>query len=311
MARPIDGDALKRWCEKIIDQACHPATVQIGEVFLDKVRSMPTLIPPNEWVSVEERLPPEHELVLCIVNGKPKPNITLEEAYQLGSWDKDDGWIIDEYLDWEDADVSWWMPLLEPPGKETSMRLIDADELLVFPYSESAGTDEQIEDWIEECGLSDEEVIDRAKKLCWMVIEGFVNVIKTAPTLTPPNETPPCYQPDGDGCAYQCYDGDDEPIDKCKECPLCYSDKQRHLTPPNEPLTQADLDSMDYDKVWLDYGADGEWALVVSGRIYSLAVLEGAGFEDILRDEVDGETMDRPSGDYAVYRCPPEGEVNA
>ena len=131
------------------------------------------------------------------------------------------------------------------------------------------------------------------------------------PTLTPPNETPPCYQPDGDGCAYQCYDGDDEPIDKCKECPLCYSDKQRHLTPPNEPLTQADLDSMDYDKVWLDYGADGEWALVVSGRIYALAVLEGTGFEDILRDEVDGETMDRPSGDYTVYRRPPTGKEDA
>ncbi|MFR3181740.1 DUF551 domain-containing protein [Dysosmobacter welbionis] len=72
----------------------------------------------NEWVSVEERLPPEHEPVLCIVNGKPKPNITLEEAYQLGSWNKADGWIIDEYLDWEDAVVLWWMPLPEPPGKE-------------------------------------------------------------------------------------------------------------------------------------------------------------------------------------------------
>ncbi len=34
---------LKRWCEKIIDQACHPATVQIGEVFLDKV----CLCPPS------------------------------------------------------------------------------------------------------------------------------------------------------------------------------------------------------------------------------------------------------------------------
>ena len=76
----------------------------------------------------------------------------------------------------------------------------------------------------------------------------------------------------------------------------------------NDPLTQADLDAMDYDKVWLDYGGDGEWALVVSGRIYALAVLEGAGFEDILRDEVDGETMDRPSGNYTVYRCSPEGE---
>lgn len=55
--------------------------------------------------------------------------------------------------------------------------------------------------------------------------------------IQPSNEPPPCYQPDGDGCAYQCSDGDDEPIDKCKECPLCYSDKQRHHTPPNEPLT--------------------------------------------------------------------------
>ena len=107
------------------------------------------------------------------------------------------------------------------------------------------------------------------------------------------------------------------------DCPMCtdgaYStmggmlfdtaeDAISALSPPNEPLTQADLDSMDYDKVWIDYGDDGEWALVVSGRIYALAVLEGTEFEDILRDEVNGETMDRPSGDYTVYRRPPEGE---
>ena len=78
------------------------------------------------------------------------------------------------------------------------------------------------------------------------------------------------------------------------------------LTPQNEPLTQADLDSMDYDKVWIDYGDDGEWALVVNGRIYCLAVLEGAGFEDILREELGGETLDRHSGDYTVYRRPTE-----
>ena len=67
-------------------------------------------------------------------------------------------------------------------------RAIDGDELIKFPHSESAGTDEQKENWIEECGLSDEGVIDRAKKLCWAVIDGFINVVKTAPTLTPPNE---------------------------------------------------------------------------------------------------------------------------
>ena len=82
------------------------------------------------------------------------------------------------------------------------------------------------------------------------------------------------------------------------------------LSPPNEPLAQADLDSMDYDKVWIDYGDDGEWALVVSGRIYALAVLEGTGFEDILRDEVGGETMDRPTGDYTVYRRSPKAKDN-
>lgn len=41
--------------------------------------------------------------------------------------------------------------------------------------------------------------------------------------------TPPCYVPDGDGCAYQIYgDNNDEPIDRCKSCPLCQSDKIRH-----------------------------------------------------------------------------------
>lgn len=83
-------------------------------------------------------------------------------------------------------------------------------------------------------------------------------------------------------------------------------DEMPTLTPQNEPLTQADLDSMDYDKVWIGYGDDGEWALVVNGRIYCLAVLEGAGFEDILREELGGETLDRPSGDYTVYRRPTE-----
>lgn len=64
------------------------------------------------------------------------------------------------------------------------MRMIDADDMISFPYSEGAGTEEQIMDWIEECGLSDEE--DKAKMLCWKVIEGFRNVVKTAPTIPAP-----------------------------------------------------------------------------------------------------------------------------
>ena len=52
------------------------------------------------------------------------------------------------------------------------------------------------------------------------------------------------------------------------------------LSQPNEPLTQADLDSMDYDKVWIDYeDGTGEWALVCNGYIYSIDTLEGAGLD--------------------------------
>ena len=68
------------------------------------------------------------------------------------------------------------------------MRAIDANELEMFPYSEGAGTEEQIADWIEQAGLSEEDTADRARLLCWKVIEGCINVVKTQATLTPQNE---------------------------------------------------------------------------------------------------------------------------
>ena len=89
MARPIDGDALKRWCEKIIDQACHPATVQIGEVFLDKVRSMPTLTPPNEALTLEELREMDGVNALWVHNlawGLHKPRFMLVHSVSEDWW---------------------------------------------------------------------------------------------------------------------------------------------------------------------------------------------------------------------------------
>ena len=78
------------------------------------------------------------------------------------------------------------------------------------------------------------------------------------------------------------------------------------LTPPNEALTQAELDSMDYDKVWIDYeDGTGEWALVCNGYIYSIDTLEGAGFDFV--DYMRGERLE-PYG-YKVYRRPAGGET--
>lgn len=109
MARPIDGDALKRWCEKIIDQACHPATVQIGEVFLEKVRSMPTLPQPSNealtgWVSVKERLPECCKDVLAYYeNGK----IDIDWVDSISCWCYENIF----------GSVTHWMPLPEPPDR--------------------------------------------------------------------------------------------------------------------------------------------------------------------------------------------------
>ena len=65
--------------------------------------------------------------------------------------------------------------------------------------------------------------------------------------------TPPCYVPDGDGCAYQIYgDNNDEPIARCKSCPLCQSDKIRHKQESvhNDPLVLDELRQMRGEPVW-------------------------------------------------------------
>ena len=120
MATPIDRGEVLYQLERLALEAqltdeCEEETIRRCIKAIEQLA--PTLTPPNEWVSVEKALPPEHEPVLCIVSGKPKANITLEEAYQIGAWNKADGWIIDEWLDWEGANVTWWMKLPEPPDR--------------------------------------------------------------------------------------------------------------------------------------------------------------------------------------------------
>ena len=112
-------------------------------------------------------------------------------------------------------------------------RAIDADELEMFPYSEGAGMEEQISEWIEQTGLSEDDTANRARDLCWKVIDGFINVVKTQPTLTQPNE-----------------DGKDKNV------------------PTNDPLTLEELTLMiEPTPVWWDW-VQG-WVLARKGMIIS------------------------------------------
>ncbi len=58
------------------------------------------------------------------------------------------------------------------------------------------------------------------------------------------------------------------------------------IDPPNEPLTQADLDEMHFDRVWIDYGVsddgerEGEDGIILYGKLYSIDTLDGSAFED-------------------------------
>ena len=72
------------------------------------------------WVSVEERLPEDEkdgETVLVIVFGKPHENITLHGAIMTAGYFRDEGWILNEYPEWEGPEVTHWMPLPSPPAE--------------------------------------------------------------------------------------------------------------------------------------------------------------------------------------------------
>ena len=74
----------------------------------------PTLTPPNEWVSVEERLPEESDGMVLFTNGKAVTSgyrnhmfrMSGEEGIYAPAIRKGGGYMR----------VTHWMPLPEPPG---------------------------------------------------------------------------------------------------------------------------------------------------------------------------------------------------
>ena len=110
MARAIDGDELlgiERLLDTDVVRKSKTASWLLDQVLHD-IQAMPTLTPPNEWVSVEERLPEPGERVLAA------KGTFVGEAYLAsnGAWMRHDG------FPWE---VDAWMPLPAPPGKDNNV----------------------------------------------------------------------------------------------------------------------------------------------------------------------------------------------
>ena len=80
------------------------------------VEYAPTLTPPNEWVSVEERLPTDERPVLVFI-GYADTMTGFITTSSYFCFDANPHWQWDG-LTQDEQKTLFWMPLPEPPGKE-------------------------------------------------------------------------------------------------------------------------------------------------------------------------------------------------
>ena len=123
--RPIDGNKLIEWFRPYL----HSDEPIPADVVIEDIRSMPTLTPPNEWVSVEERLPKynireDGELIsskiLCYCETDKTVHLVVSQKFYTGRKGEIVHPVFRYYDEWGDEieNVSHWMPLPAPPKKE-------------------------------------------------------------------------------------------------------------------------------------------------------------------------------------------------
>ena len=122
--KPIDAGALK---DNLTDIYGNENRLVCLKDVLDLIGEQPTLTPPNEWVSVDERLPEYNP-------GTGAKSYWVAKKDNAGNWQMkiaqycDYGYAMtmdaETEVTWRDwdftkiANVTHWMPLPEPPGKE-------------------------------------------------------------------------------------------------------------------------------------------------------------------------------------------------
>ena len=114
MARAIDADALQELCNRRIQDTWNSkvAPVSWAEAyadFKDDIDSIPTLTPPNEWVSVEEKTPKGNASILIYENGDIAIATFKDEKFMEYS---DTGYPV------LIRRPTHWTPLPEPPEED-------------------------------------------------------------------------------------------------------------------------------------------------------------------------------------------------
>ena len=114
--RPIDANALQELCNRGIQNMWNTGVAPVSWAaayadFKNDIDSIPTLTPPNEWVSVYDRLPEPGERVLATDCG------FVGEFYinKRGKWQRYNVNCSELLMA---LDILYWMPLPAPPKKE-------------------------------------------------------------------------------------------------------------------------------------------------------------------------------------------------
>ena len=110
--RPIDGNELldiERLLDTDVVRQSKTASWLIDQVLHD-IQVMPTLTPPNEWVSVDEKLPEPGTRVLATDCG------FVGEFYinERGQWQR---YNVNCHALLMALDILYWMPLPAPPDR--------------------------------------------------------------------------------------------------------------------------------------------------------------------------------------------------
>ena len=113
--RAIDGDELlgiERLLDTDVVRQSKTASWLLDQVLHD-IQAMPTLTPPNEWVSVEERLPTDERPVLVFV-GYADTMTGFITTSSYFCFDENPHWQWDGLVRDEQRTL-FWMPLPAPP----------------------------------------------------------------------------------------------------------------------------------------------------------------------------------------------------
>lgn len=112
--RPIDANQLYR-IEKLLDTDIvkkDKVASELLEQVLYDIQHVPTITPPNEWVSAENALPPNMDDVLVVVQNNG-------ERWTVTGYYSNTSNVWYAMLNGQDTqmDVLWWMPFPAPPAK--------------------------------------------------------------------------------------------------------------------------------------------------------------------------------------------------